>query len=182
MVSQDETLTHWIAKDRHWSQDQALAWIIANDAAVFGNPDEVAKWIGSLLTKYDGQPMPTALHGEDFNALVKRQRSIDERFIEALFTDPNFCAIERKVAYAGYTWILNTYGHSRYRISDQKFYDKCDHWLKKNAPHIQQTTVVWNKAKNSKSYIFHNTNKPKPYIDNREVYISDLVWIGPSLD
>ena len=129
-----KTLNHWIAEHKGWTHDQAREWMQSEGHRICGDKAEIGKWLGHLMAKYRDRGQPVALHGADYAALMDVQKKMEERLVEAVFGDPDFTHIERKVLYQGYT-ILCQSAHIR-PLSDAKFYKRVDDWLTNNTPQI----------------------------------------------
>ena len=81
--------------------------------AILTDRQQIACWLGELLLTYGELPHPEPLHGADFRRLLNIQKPVKERIIEAVFNDPGFTHIEKKVLYKAYRLLSDKFGASR---------------------------------------------------------------------
>lgn len=94
---------HWLRpKLGNVSYAEAETWLKANAIRILRDPQNVARWMHALITKYEGQAQPLPFHDEDFKRLMDLQKPIDEQIIEDVFCDPDFTHINRQTLNDGY--------------------------------------------------------------------------------
>jgi hypothetical protein len=142
-VEQGETLDYWIARHLGWITDdmhdddrkaacqQGKQWMHDEGFAILTDRRQVAFWLGNILLTYGELPHPMPLHGADFRRLLNIQKPVKERIVEAVFNDPDFTHIEKKVLYRAYRLLSDESGH-RGKVRDHVFYAHVDTWLKAN--------------------------------------------------
>jgi len=193
------TLNYWIAQQTGMSQDEARAWMQTDGHRICGDRAEIAKWLGHLVAKYREQGQPVALHGADYAALMDVQKKMEERVVEAVFTDPDFTHIEKQVLYQGYSALCRA-ANAR-PLSDSKLYKRVDDWLTNNRPHILSDEVWFDeyvlvdedttrkKRKKKRRQVWQNGTlldiKSVAKRDNRAEFINSdgyhTVWRGPDI-
>ncbi len=143
LVEQNETLDYWIARHEGWITDdmhddqrdvacrQAKQWMHDHGFAILTDRQQIACWLGHLLLTYGELPHPMPLHGADFKRLMGIQKPVKERIVEAVFNDPSFTHIEKKVLYKAYRLLSDESGH-RGKVRDHVFYAFVETWLKAN--------------------------------------------------
>jgi hypothetical protein len=186
-VEKNFTMAWWISmyadgngKDE-WSIDDSTEWLTGGgDRKTLGSKDEISKWLGNLIQEYGGGKLPTALHGEDYKALMEDQKTIHVRFIEAVLGHGGFKCIERKVLYQGYVKELERVGNTRYKISDKKFYKMVREYMNKNK-NIDEKEVRWSTRTRTLIPVFYRKDRNTACdMDTYEFYFNNRKeWEGP---
>lgn len=139
-------LFHWIATGQGWMDDhgkpdtiRADLWMEKKGMDICRDKHEVAKWIGYLCNKYAGQTKPRALHGQDYQRLLGIQAPVEEDFLPAVFTDPEFTHIERNVLYEGYKLLCKE--DNREPMTSRPFYEIVRTYLRTNSSTISPQEV-----------------------------------------
>jgi hypothetical protein len=176
------TLVQNIADLNDWTVPEARQWMITEGDCICGDALEVKKWLGHLTRRYGNQPMPLALHGEDFRRLLDIQKPMDEGIAEAVFLDPDFLYIERKVLYYGYKQL--TLRSGKKPVGENKFVAMVEGWLKAHRPEIEAKEVWFDKPRKGRRRLWYDPRKPNienlTKRDNTDLYIGiSKEWIGP---
>jgi hypothetical protein len=179
------TLVQNIADAHDWTLLDGQQWMVTEGNRICGDVREVAKWLGHLTRRYGNQPLPLALHGEDFRRLLDIQKPMDEGIAEAVFLDPDFLYIEPKVAYHGYKQLALRSGKKP--VGENKFVAMIEGWLKAHQPAIKAKEVWFDKPRKGRRRVWYNTGKPNidtlTKRDNADLYVSiTKEWIGPEPD
>jgi Family of unknown function (DUF5906) len=208
LVEQNETLDYWIALHEGWIADdmhddrceaacrRAKQWMHDQGFAILTDRQQIACWLGHLLLTYGELPHPTPLHGADFKRLMGIQKPVKERIVEAVFNDPGFTHIEKKVLYKAYRLLSDESGH-RGKVRDHGFYAFVETWLKSNKRtdigekrermDDDHQHMIWYsktaegrlcKQENSARYIANY--KPSHDDDGREIRTT-MRWVGPEV-
>jgi len=75
---------------RNTSHKDAEIWWHQHEY-LLGDKEEVAKWLNHILDTVNDLPMgPTALHGQDYQELLKAQAGPEDWLVEYVFDDENF--------------------------------------------------------------------------------------------
>ena len=148
------------------------------------NPIEISHWLNSLIEEYGQREHPLELHGADFRRLMGVQQRVDERIIEAVFTDPDFTHIRKTALYEGYKICAATSGQKG-TVIDSVFYQKVADWLKQR-PDLkigEKRQVQKTRIKEGKFSIWYDTTKPDRIrvIDNTDDYLHFRDWVGPEI-
>lgn len=168
----------WIDKKEQCSLDEhdtihkkATEWLYKDGSEIVQNPEEVAKWINHLIVKWKDKPQPTALHGEDFNRLLSAQTPMHERVVLAVFNDPKFTHIKKRILYRIYK-INCAEGNNNHFKTDAKFYHFVRDWLGQNNRF----------AENLSGYYFKKKTGDDSLKDNDALYINHMgQYTGPDL-
>jgi Family of unknown function (DUF5906) len=176
------TLIQNIADAHDWTIVEAREWMVTEGNRICGDTHEVAKWLGYLTRRYGNQPLPLALHGGDFRRLLDIQKPMDEGIAEAVFLDPDFRYIERKILYAGYKQL--TLRSGKKPVGENKFVAMIEGWLKAHRPEIGAKEVWFDKPRKGRRRVWLDSGKPDTEElakrDNADVYINACrEWVGP---
>jgi len=176
------TLVQNIADLNEWTVPEARQWMVTEGDRICGDALEVTKWLGHLTRRYGNQPMPLALHGEDFRRLLDIQKPMDEGIAEAVFLDPDFLYIERKVLYHGYKQL--TLRSGKKPVGENKFVAMIEGWLKAHRPEIEAKEVWFDKPRKGRRRLWYDPRKPNidalTKRDNADLYIGiTREWVGP---
>ena len=153
-VKKGQSLAYWVAlhmglipaDQKYISEDepayqQATRWLKSEGSKILSDPTQIACWMGSLFLKHGDKPEPLPLHGDDFKRLMDIQKPMDERVFEAVFNDPDFDHIERRVLHKGYVALCDEDGQKRH-LKEMKFYEKLRDWVERNKPHLIETQIT----------------------------------------
>jgi hypothetical protein len=176
------TLVQNIADAHGWSIPEARQWMVTEGDRICGDVREVAKWLGHLTRRYGNQPLPLALHGEDFRRLLDIQKPMDEGIAEAVFRDEDFLYVERKVLYHGYKQL--TLRSGKKPVGENKFVAMVEGWLKAHRPEIETKEVWFDKPRKGRRRVWYDTSKPNidtlTKRDNADLYVGiSKEWVGP---
>ena len=195
-VEQGFTLEYWIALAKGWldgdpsceqyvtQTKRAKQWMFTEGIKHLTDPEEISHWLHSLIEEYGEREHPVALHGADYHRLMGVQQRVDERIIEAVFTDPEFTHIRKTALYEGYKICAATSGQ-RGAVLDSVFYQKVTDWLKQR-PELkiaEKRQVQKTGFKERKFTIWYDTTKPDHIrgVDNTDHYLHFKDWIGPEI-
>lgn len=134
------------------TEDQAADWIANTGAPLLRDPDACAVWLGHLLQKWPAVKSVRALHGEDYRALLHKQKGMDELVFEAVFADP-----EVAFSYIKKSDLFDIYVHNsrranlRYPKGRTSFYLACESWLKRLRPDTIEAKVKWKEGMRTSS-------------------------------
>jgi hypothetical protein len=110
-------------------------WIKEFGAPILSDPEEVGKWLYSLIVKYGEVKNTTCLHGEDYKKLLDVQRTLYIEIIEKVFNPATFNYVKKKVLYDVYVHLHNLQSRMT-PLGRNKFYALVDDWLANNEPTI----------------------------------------------
>lgn len=90
IIKVERTLVDWIFEGRKCDPEAARHWLEDN-ISVLSDSVQVGRWLSYLLGKWGNTlHRPTALHGDDFKALLDVQRPAWQDLVESVLTDDAF--------------------------------------------------------------------------------------------
>lgn len=135
-----KTLEYWLNKklnlglDRNELDKVDISQYVED---AYGNPEECAKWLHHICEKWQGMPIPKALHGEDHRELLESQSSVLNQVCERVFLDPDFIAIPVERFCAEYETAARTEGVNPKYIKERRHVKTAvKAWLERHAPQI----------------------------------------------
>lgn len=140
VITVTRNLMHWVGKHLGMEVDgmgsslpdghPCVVWWSENKHHL-SNPESVARWLHSVIEKWGSQSYaPSALHDEDYHALIEAQKSEFQETMEWVFDDENFTHIERPTLYQVYVCKCK---ESQSQPRQQKnFHADVKAWLHKN--------------------------------------------------
>jgi hypothetical protein len=195
-VEQGLTLEYWIASAKGWLEDgcsaeeyatqttRAKQWMFSEGIKHLTDPKEISHWLNSLIEEYGNREHPVALHGADYHRLMGVQRRVDERIIEAVFTDPDFTHIRKTALYDGFKACALISGQ-RGTVLDSVFYQKVTDWLKQRPDlKIAEKRQVQKTGHGERKFtIWYDTTRPDHVraVDNTDHYLHFKDWVGPEV-
>lgn len=134
---------------------------------VLDNPNEVAKWLGHLMSKYPDLIYVSALHGEDYQHVYEQQRTggyedIALRLCDLILGDPCFKAICQTTLGELYTYEVGRNGLAK--ASPKKFNAHVRKWVEANGKPCDLKPVAVKGGSPVKMWVA--INHPKPSIDD----------------
>ncbi|QCZ92180.1 DUF5906 domain-containing protein [Salinimonas iocasae] len=121
-------------------RDDAIEWWERNKKHL-ENKEQVACWLGSIIPLVeDMETPPVALHGKDYQALLKAQAGPFEEIVDLVFDQPQFEFINGKEVYELYQLLCVENGYGRPMVKSS-FDSRLENELTLRHPHIKFRTV-----------------------------------------
>lgn len=126
------------------SYHQAKDWIIATGQDILSDPQEVGKWLNSLINRHGRLNHVAAHHGADYQSIVSIQTSLWDQVFETIF-DSGFTYVRKSVLYDFYRYEAQLQGN-RSALGKKKFYHLAEVWLEKRSKNITAVTANWDNS------------------------------------
>lgn len=121
-------------------KDPAIEWWERNKKYL-EDKEHCSRWLGSIIPLVeDLDSPPVALHGEDYQALLKAQSGPFEEIIDMVFDHPEFEFINGKEAFELYQLICDEHGYNKGGLKNT-FNTRLADELKQTHPHIKYDSV-----------------------------------------
>jgi len=131
----DRSIINHVQEVKNLNREAAIDWWVEHKHYLT-NKEHVAMWLNHIISTVEGiKTTPKALHGEDYQKLIKAQSGPLEELVETVFEHPYFTFISSKECYRLYELLCEEYG-SKIKMAKPTFEAKLEDILRKKLPYI----------------------------------------------
>lgn len=156
VITGTKPLEHYLSQRLGYDTTAALDWLHTEGASILSDPQEVARWLGYLVSKHGVVGRVAALQGEDYQRLLAVQTPLHEQVFEAVFLAEGFTHIKLSTLRDVYMDLYRRHNGGNGHLRSRKLYEQARKWLHKNRPLVVQQKVKWG-SRGTTADVFHDS-------------------------
>lgn len=158
VIKPTRPLVEWLAEDlsrqigETVTVEDARTWLSEDGMKIIADPDQAAKWLGSLVRRHGVVGDVQRLHGADYQSAADASKPLCVQVFEAFFDPADLKPVARKTVWELYAEIVRA-DRVRFPMGRNAFFAELDAWLAKQRPQLETVNKKLGSARTNTSVV-----------------------------